>query len=43
MARLRPLYSQQTSGFYSTLPYDAYNKYDVNVMGLAHVRENIAH
>jgi iron complex outermembrane receptor protein len=35
------LYSQQTSGFYSTLPYDAYNKYDVNVMGIAHVRENL--
>ncbi len=24
------IYSQQTSGFYSTLPYDSYNKYDVN-------------
>jgi iron complex outermembrane receptor protein len=35
------LYSQQSSGFYSTLPYADYNKYDVNVMGLAHVRENI--
>ena len=28
------LYSQQNSGFYSTLPYADYNKYDVNVMGL---------
>lgn len=35
------LYSQQTSGFYSTLPYDNYNKYDVNVMGILHARENI--
>lgn len=36
-----PMYSQQTSGFYSTLPYDNYNKYDVNVMGIVHARENI--
>lgn len=36
-----PLYSQQNSGFYSTLPYADYNKYDVNVMGLVHARENI--
>ena len=35
------LYSQQTSGFYSTLPYANYNKYDVNEMGLLHARENI--
>ena len=35
------LYSQQTSGYYSTLPYDNYNKYDVNEMALFHVRENI--
>jgi iron complex outermembrane receptor protein len=35
------LYSQQTSGFYSTLPYASYNKYDVNEMGLLHARENI--
>ncbi len=35
------LYSQQTSGFYSTLPYSNYNKYDVNEMGLLHARENI--
>ncbi len=36
-----PLYSQQTTGFYSTLPYANYNKYDVNEMGIAHVRENL--
>ncbi len=35
------LYSQQTSGFYSSLPYNNYNKYDVNEMGLAHARENL--
>ena len=35
------LYSQQTSGFYSILPYADYNKYDTNSMGLFHVRENI--
>ena len=35
------VYSQQSSGFYSTLPYAAYNKYDVNVMGILHARENI--
>lgn len=34
-------YSQQTSGFYSTLAYADYNKYDVNEMGIAHVRENL--
>jgi len=34
-------YSQQSSGFFSTLPYANYNKYDVNEMGIAHVRENI--
>ncbi|MDE3165402.1 MAG: TonB-dependent receptor [Acidobacteriota bacterium] len=36
-----PLYSQQTSGFYSTLPFANYNKYDVNEMALLHARENI--
>ncbi len=35
------LYSQQTSGFYSTLPSADYNKYDVNEMGLVHARENL--
>lgn len=33
-------YSQQTSGFYSTLPFNSYNKYDVNQMGLIYAREN---
>lgn len=33
------VYSQQTSGFYSTLPYDSYNKYDVNELGLIYARE----
>ncbi len=36
-----PLYSQQSSGYYSTLPYANYNKYDVNAMGFLHARENI--
>ncbi len=35
------LYSQQSSGFYSTLPYANYNKYDVNSMGILHAREYI--
>ncbi|MHB1700683.1 MAG: TonB-dependent receptor domain-containing protein [Acidobacteriaceae bacterium] len=34
-------YSQQTSGFYSTLPYNSYNKYDTNEMGLIYGRENM--
>jgi iron complex outermembrane recepter protein len=34
-----PLYSQDTSGFYSSLPYGNYNKLDTNVMGLAYGRE----
>ncbi len=34
-------FSQQTSGFYSTLPYDAYNKYDTNLMWLVYGRENL--
>ena len=36
-----PMYSQQTSGFYSSLPYDSYNKYDTNQMGLIYARENV--
>ena len=36
-----PIYSQETSGFYSTLPYDSYNKYDTNEMGLINAKENI--
>ncbi|MDE3155796.1 MAG: TonB-dependent receptor [Acidobacteriota bacterium] len=33
------VYSQATSGFYSTLPYASYNKDDTNVMGLGYGRE----
>ncbi len=35
------VYSQQTSGFYSSLPFDSYNKYDTNEMGLIYGREDI--
>ncbi len=35
-------YSQQTSGYYSTLPFSSYNKYDANQMGLIYARENVA-
>lgn len=35
------VYSQQSSGFYSTLPYDSYNKDDSNNMSLLYGRENI--
>lgn len=34
-------YSQPTSGYYSTLAYNIYNKYDVNQMGLIYGRENV--
>lgn len=34
-----PFYSQDTSGFYSTLPYGNYNKYDTNAMALGYGRE----
>jgi iron complex outermembrane recepter protein len=34
-------FSQASSGFYSALPYDAYNKYDTNEMALIYGRENI--
>lgn len=34
-------YSQQSSGYYSTLPYLSYNKYDTNEMGLVYGRENV--
>ena len=34
-------YSQQTSGFYSTLPYASYNKYDTNEMGLLYARQHV--
>jgi len=32
-------YSQHTTGFYSTLPYDSYNKYDTNDMALIYSRQ----
>ena len=35
------LYSQATSGFYSTLPYANYNKYDTNEMGIVYGKENL--
>jgi iron complex outermembrane receptor protein len=34
-------FSQATSGFYSALPFDAYNKYDTNEMALFYGRENL--
>ena len=34
-------FSQQTSGFYSVLPFADYNKYDTNEMFLAYGRENL--
>ncbi len=33
-------YSQATSGFFSSLPYAAYNKYDTNEMFLTYARQN---
>ena len=36
------LYSQPTSGFYSTLPYASYNKFDTNLMNLFWGRLNFA-
>ena len=35
------VYSQQTSGFYSTLPYDSYNKYDTNTLGVVYARATV--
>lgn len=35
------VYSQKDSGYYSTLPYASYNKYDTNEMGLVYGREHI--
>lgn len=35
-------YSQATSGFYSTLPFSDYNKYDTNEMWNLYARENLA-
>ncbi|MGC9268529.1 TonB-dependent receptor [Acidiphilium sp.] len=37
-----PLYSQPTSGYYSTLPYSSYNKFDGNQLYMVYGRENIA-
>ena len=34
-------YSQSTSGYYSTMPFDAYNKYDTNEMWILYGRENL--
>ncbi|HUX10142.1 MAG TPA: TonB-dependent receptor [Terriglobia bacterium] len=34
-----PIYSQTTSGFYSTLPYSSYNKYDANELGMLFAKE----
>ncbi len=34
-------FSQATSGYYSALPYAAYNKYDTNEMFMAYGRENL--
>ena len=34
-------YSQPTSGYYSTLPYLSYEKYDTNEMGLVYGREQV--
>jgi iron complex outermembrane receptor protein len=33
------VYSQPSSGFYSTLPYSSYNKYDVNELGVIYAKE----
>ncbi len=34
-------FSQATTGFYSSLPFDAYNKYDTNEMAMVYGRENL--
>jgi iron complex outermembrane recepter protein len=34
-----PIYSQPDSGFYSTLPYSSYNKYDVNELAVVYAKE----
>ncbi|HEV2221393.1 MAG TPA: TonB-dependent receptor [Candidatus Acidoferrales bacterium] len=34
-------YSQSTSGFYNTMPFNAYNKYDTNEMWILYGRENL--
>ncbi len=35
------VYSEQTSGYYSTLPYNSYNKYDTNDMAIIYGRETM--
>jgi iron complex outermembrane receptor protein len=37
---LGPLYSQKTSGFYSSLPYDTYEKFDVDQLWTAYSKFN---
>ncbi len=34
-------FSQATTGFYSSLPFDAYNKYDTNALAMVYGRENL--
>jgi iron complex outermembrane receptor protein len=34
-------YSQPSTGFFSTLPFNSYNKYDTNQMGLVYGRETL--
>ena len=34
-------FSQATTGFYSSLPFDAYNKYDTNELAMVYGRENL--
>jgi iron complex outermembrane receptor protein len=34
-------YSEPTSGFYSSLPFDAYNKYDTNEMYMGYARQHL--
>jgi len=34
-------YSEQTSGYFSTLPYNCYNKYDTNGLWMIYARENL--
>jgi iron complex outermembrane recepter protein len=34
-------YSESSSGFYSTMPYAAYNKYDTNELWMIYSRENL--
>ncbi len=36
-----PLYSQQTSGYYSSLPFDTWNKFDVDQTWLVYAKQNL--